>query len=102
MAQQKKKQDESATIRISAKESKPAKVTKATPAATDSPKRRHPLVAISDYFKGAWYELRQVRWPSRTSTWGLTLAILLYTAFFVLLIVLLDAGFKLLFERILG
>ena len=58
--------------------------------------------AIGSYFKGAWVELRQVRWPTRRATWSLTAAVLLYSAFFVALILLLDAGFKYLFELILG
>jgi len=57
--------------------------------------------SIGGYFKGAWRELRQVRWPDRKSSWGLTLAVILFTGFFVLLIVLLDIGFKQLFELIL-
>lgn len=65
-------------------------------------KKTNPLVAFGRYFKGAWVELQQVHWPTRKATWSLTLAVLAFTAFFILLIVLLDAGFKLLFERILG
>ncbi|MBC7868794.1 preprotein translocase subunit SecE [Candidatus Saccharibacteria bacterium] len=53
------------------------------------------------YFKGAWYELRQVRWPDRKQTWGLTAAVMIFSAFFIVLIVLLDALFKYLFEIIL-
>jgi preprotein translocase subunit SecE len=53
------------------------------------------------YFKGAWHELRQVRWPNRKTTWGLTLAVILFTAFFVVLVLLLDAGFKYLFDLII-
>ena len=58
--------------------------------------------AIGGYFKGAWVELRQVRWPNRRATWSLTGAVLIYSAFFVALVLLLDAGFKYLFELILG
>lgn len=58
--------------------------------------------AIGGYFKGAWVELRQVRWPNRSATWSLTGAVLAYSAFFVVLVLLLDAGFKYLFELILG
>lgn len=60
-----------------------------------------PFVAIGGYFKGAWFELKQVRWPTRKATWSLTGAVLLYTAFFALLVLLLDAGFKYIFELIL-
>jgi preprotein translocase subunit SecE len=61
-----------------------------------------PFAAMGRYFKGAWYELRQVRWPTRRATWGLTGAMLVFTAFFVVLILLLDALFKYLFELMLG
>ncbi len=61
-----------------------------------------PFVAIARYFKGAWYELRQVRWPNRKATWSLTGAMLVFTAFFVVLILVLDALFKYLFQLILG
>lgn len=60
-----------------------------------------PLGRIGGYFKGAWLELRQVHWPTRRSTWGLTLAVLMFSAFFVVFITLLDAGFKFVFEQIL-
>ncbi len=61
-----------------------------------------PLRAFGGYFKGAWFELRQVRWPNRRATWSMTLAVLLYSAFFVVIILLLDAAFKYLFDLILG
>ncbi len=61
-----------------------------------------PFAAAGRYFKGAWYELRQVRWPNRRATWGLTGAMLVFTAFFVVLILLLDALFKYVFQLILG
>ena len=61
-----------------------------------------PFAAAGRYFKGAWYELRQVRWPNRRATWGLTGAMLVFTAFFAVLILLLDALFKYVFQLILG
>ena len=59
------------------------------------------LYRIGGYFKGAWDELRQVRWPTRRATWELTVAVILFSAFFVVIIVLLDALFKSLFELII-
>jgi preprotein translocase SecE subunit len=56
------------------------------------------LFAIGRYFKGAWLELKQVRWPTRKSTWGLTLAVILFSIFFIVIILLLDAFFKFVFE----
>lgn len=88
--------------------SKEAKIVKA--AIEKQPKKarndRHPILkvlfSIGGYFKGAWFELRQVRWPTRKATWGLTLAVILFSAFFVVLILLLDLVFKYLFELILS
>lgn len=54
------------------------------------------------YFKGAWQELKQVRWPDRKSTWEMTFAVILFTAFFVLFVLLLDAGFKYLFDLVIS
>ena len=59
------------------------------------------LAKIGGYFKGSWTELRQVRWPNRKATWSMTVAVLLFTLFFVVLIVLLDDVFKSLFDLIL-
>ena len=59
------------------------------------------LVKFGGYFKGSWKELRQVRWPDRKATWGMTAAVLLFTGFFAILIVLLDAGFNELFKLII-
>jgi preprotein translocase subunit SecE len=63
---------------------------------------KNPFVALGGYFKGAWFELQQVTWPSRKATWSLTLALLGFTAFFAVVILLLDAGFQYLFQLILG
>lgn len=71
----------------------------------DKPLSKHWYVRffqhIGRYFKGSWYELKQVRWPSRGATWGLTVAVLVFSGFFVGLIVLLDLGFNALFEIII-
>jgi preprotein translocase subunit SecE len=116
-----KKPASSTVTRIKATDSTPAakaeKTTKvkavetATPAAetkkTKKTKKRGvsiifvPFKALGGYFKGAWVELRQVRWPTRRATWGLTGAVLAYSAFFIVIVLLLDAGFKYLFEFIL-
>lgn len=80
----------------------PKTKTRAKRASRVSPKSVFtPLIAIGTYFKGAWYELRQVHWPNRKETWGLTAAVMIFSAFFIVLIVLLDALFKYLFELIL-
>ena len=77
------------------------KKTANTPKKTTK-KKRNVFTAFGDYVKGSWDELRQVRWPNRRTTWGLTLAVILFTVFFVVLIMLLDYAFQMLFERILG
>ena len=77
------------------------KKTVSTPKKTTR-KKRNVFTAFGDYVKGSWDELRQVRWPNRRTTWGLTLAVILFTVFFVVLIMLLDYAFQMLFERILG
>lgn len=72
---------------------------KTSPATSDTPKG--PLKAIGGYFKGAWEELKLVRWPNRSSTWSMTAAVLLFTGIFTAFILLLDAGFSWAFEQIL-
>lgn len=60
-----------------------------------------PFRMVGGYFKGAWVELRQVRWPDRGATWSLTLAVILFSLFFALVIVGLDAAFSYLFKEVL-
>ena len=59
------------------------------------------LRAIGGYFAGSWRELRQVSWPTRKATWGMTLAVLLFTLVLAVIILLLDVGFEQLFKRII-
>lgn len=59
------------------------------------------LSAVGGYFSGAWYELGQVRWPDRKATWGLTLAVILFSVFFAALILGLDSLFQYLFKEII-
>ena len=61
-----------------------------------------PFVAFGRYLRDAWKEIRQVRWPSRKATWKMVLAILVYTALFMVLISVLDLLFTWLFNLILG
>jgi len=75
--------------------------TKMSAAEKPAPKLLRPFISMGQYFKGAWFELRQVRWPNRRATWSLTGAVLAFTAFFVVFIVLLDILFKFLFEQLL-
>jgi preprotein translocase SecE subunit len=86
------------------KAQKPSKTLAAKSKTSTGPLGRlaAPFRAAGRYFKGAWYELRQVRWPNRRATWSLTAAVMIFTAFFAVLILLLDALFKYLFQLILG
>jgi preprotein translocase SecE subunit len=59
------------------------------------------LRAIGGYFAGSWRELRQVNWPTRKATWGMTLAVMLFTLTLAIFILLLDLGFEQLFKRII-
>ncbi len=81
---------------------KARKVTKKTAVATTEETTKKSVWArIGGYFKGAWQELRQVRWPNRKATWALTVAVILFSLFFMALIVLLDMFFKWIFELII-
>jgi preprotein translocase SecE subunit len=93
------------SVKTAKTKSAPAKKSAAVVApTTSSPLGRiaTPFAAAGRYFKGAWYELRQVRWPNRRATWSLTGAMLIFTGFFAVLILLLDALFKYVFQLILG
>lgn len=57
--------------------------------------------SIGRYFAGAWHELREVSWPTRRATWGLTMAVIIFTAAMMILILTLDFGFEQLFKWIL-
>jgi len=101
---------ETNVTRIKAESAAPKKTVKKSPKTPKNKGERSAstnpflkaLFGIGGYFKGAWIELRLVRWPTRRATWGLTLAVLLFSAFFVVLILLLDLLFKYLFEIILS
>lgn len=67
-----------------------------------TPKILQPVAALGRYLRGAWQELRLVIWPNRKSTWGMTLAVALYSIFFLVVVVLLDAIFDALFKLIIG
>lgn len=60
-----------------------------------------PFRKIGGYFHASWQELRQVRWPNRKMTWKLVSAVITYTVIFAAFIMLLDAGFTLLFNNLL-
>ena len=53
------------------------------------------------YFEGAWRELKQVRWPDRSATWSLTVAVILFSVFFAAIILGLDFAFNELFRKVI-
>ena len=59
------------------------------------------LTAPFRYLRDSWREIRQVRWPNRKATWKMVFAIFVYTALFIVLIMLLDVFFTWLFNTIL-
>ena len=61
-----------------------------------------PFVYLFRYIRDSWRELRQVRWPNRKATWKMVLAVVIYTALFVIIISLLDIFFSFIFNLILG
>ena len=61
-----------------------------------------PFVYLWRYIRDSWMELRQVRWPNRKTTWKMVLAVVVYSAFFMVIISLLDLFFSWLFGLILG
>lgn len=97
-----KKTDKTAkkTDTVTVAEKKP-KVAKVKADKLSKKPTNNPIVALGRYFKGAWQELRLVHWPTRRATWSMTGAVLVFSAIFAALILLLDAGFQLLFEQIL-
>lgn len=104
MADSKKKKSTTVRTRVVATNDAAAPVKKTSKKATaraakPTAKRRNAKKV--GYFKGAWLELKQVRWPNRKATWSLTFAVIMFTLFFTALVLLLDAGFKYLFDFII-
>ncbi len=61
-----------------------------------------PFIALGRYIHDSWLEIRQVRWPNRKATWKLVGAIFIYSAFFIILVAVLDALFNFIFSKIIG
>lgn len=103
-----KSSDEPKVTRIKANDSG-AKRQKAVTAAetnvkkvkkdADEPKQRGRFI---EYLKGSWRELVMVRWPDRKSTWKMTGALIMFTLFFVVIILLLDYAFQYVFKLLIG
>jgi preprotein translocase SecE subunit len=50
------------------------------------------------YINGSWQELRVTKWPNRRATWSLTVAVIVFSIFFAVLILSFDNLFKWLLE----
>lgn len=61
-----------------------------------------PFVAFGRYVRDSFREIRQVRWPDRKSTWKMTLTVILYVVLIAVIIMLLDALFTFLSNKLLG
>ncbi len=56
---------------------------------------------IPSYFRGAWDELRQVKWSSRKETAKLTVAVFMFAIFFMTLISVIDFVLDKIFKNLI-
>lgn len=61
-------------------------------------KRRY---VIPKYFREAWHELKDVKWPNRKDTAKLTLAVFIFAIIFGILVAITDYGLDKVFKKIL-
>ncbi len=86
--------------KVAEKAEKPAKISEEKGAKKPFILAR-PFVYLGRYLRDSWREIRQVRWPNRKATWKMVIAVLVYTALFVVIISLLDMFFTWLFSLII-
>ena len=107
MAKSKNNPEQTTVTRVKASDTKTVakkqlKVARPKKTTTDSDTAKKNIVKrFFSYFKDAWFELKQVRWPNRRATWGMTAALLTFTALFVAFIVVVDLLWENLFKLIL-
>ena len=53
------------------------------------------------YFRNSWKELRQVTWPTRRETWQLTLAVIIFSIIFGVLVAIVDFGLDRAFKQLI-
>ena len=94
---EKKKESPKATVKVDKNEAR--KLKKAERKAAKAEKKSDKKVG---YFRGAWNELRQVRWPSRKNTWKMTVSVIVYVLIFAGIIMILDLIFQALSKLVLG
>jgi preprotein translocase SecE subunit len=80
-------------VKVKKAEQKPAKAEK--------PKKAGKKGETGNYFVGAWRELRQVHWTTRRATWKLTIAVILFSTFFALFILVADWFFNWLVQEVI-
>jgi preprotein translocase SecE subunit len=90
----KAKDSESKKTKIAKKE-KAKEVKKAEKASAKKEKK-------VGYFRGAFQEIRQVRWPNRKETWKMTLSVIVYVVILAVAIILLDVLLQFIFKQLLG
>lgn len=56
---------------------------------------------VPGYFKKSWEELKQVTWPSWKDTFKLTLAVIIFSVVFGVLITAVDYGLDKVFRKVL-
>ncbi len=56
---------------------------------------------IPSYFRNAWAELRQVKWPNNRETIKLTFAVFVFAIFFMLFISAADFGLDKVFKKLI-
>jgi preprotein translocase SecE subunit len=54
-----------------------------------------------NYFRSSWKELRQVTWPTRRETWQLTLAVIIFSVIFGVLVAIVDYGLDKAFKQLI-
>jgi len=89
-----------------AKTTSPKKTVKRTTKKAEKPAKKafvllRPIFAIGRYFRDSWRELRQVRWTNRRETWSLTLTVIMFCAFFAILIILADWIFSWIIQEVI-
>ena len=61
-----------------------------------------PVIKFNRYLKSSWQEIKKVHWPNRKSAWAMTLAVIGYLVFFLVLVLVLDNIFSYLFKLMMG
>ena len=109
MAQKGKASSKTTVRRIKANDDAPKKektvakkTNKPTKVVAKTAKKSSERGTLIGYFKGAWAELKLVRWPTRKETWKMTAAVLVFSITFAIFVVVLDGLFTFMFKSILG